>query len=56
MFRAASLMLISKTDLLPHVEFDVARVAAAAREVNPAIAILALSARTARAWRSGSGC
>ena len=46
MFRAASLMLISKLDLLPHVEFDVARVIAAAREVNPAIAVLCLSART----------
>ena len=46
MFRAASLMLISKLDLLAHVEFDVARVIAAAREVNPAIAVLCLSART----------
>ena len=46
MFRAASLMLISKIDLLPHVDFDVARVTASAREVNPGISVLALSART----------
>jgi hydrogenase nickel incorporation protein HypB len=46
MFRAASLMLISKIDLLPYVDFDVARVTASAREVNPGISILALSART----------
>jgi hydrogenase nickel incorporation protein HypB len=46
MFRAASLMLINKIDLLPHVDFDVARVTASAREVNPAIAAICLSART----------
>ncbi|HET7880248.1 MAG TPA: hydrogenase nickel incorporation protein HypB [Acetobacteraceae bacterium] len=46
MFRAASLMLISKLDLLPHVEFDVDRVTAAAREVNPALGVLCVSART----------
>jgi hydrogenase nickel incorporation protein HypB len=46
MFRAASLMLINKIDLLPHVDFDVARVTASAREVNPGISVLALSART----------
>jgi hydrogenase nickel incorporation protein HypB len=46
MFRAAALMLISKIDLLPHVEFDVARVTANAREVNPDVSVLRLSART----------
>jgi hydrogenase nickel incorporation protein HypB len=46
MFRAASLMLINKLDLLPHVEFDLERVTANAREVNPNIAALCLSART----------
>jgi hydrogenase nickel incorporation protein HypB len=46
MFRAATLMLINKIDLLPHVEFDVARVMAHAREVNPSIEILCVSART----------
>jgi hydrogenase nickel incorporation protein HypB len=46
MFRAASLMVINKIDLLPHVDFDVARVTASAREVNPDISVLHLSART----------
>jgi hydrogenase nickel incorporation protein HypB len=46
MFRAAALMLISKIDLLPHVEFDIARVTANAREVNPDVSVLRLSART----------
>ena len=46
MFRAASLMLINKIDLLPHVDFDLARVTASAREVNPDMSVLRLSART----------
>ncbi len=46
MFRAASLMLINKIDLLAHVDFDIARVTASAREVNPGISVLSLSART----------
>jgi hydrogenase nickel incorporation protein HypB len=46
MFRAASLMLINKLDLLPHVDFDIPRVTASAREVNPAIAVISVSART----------
>ena len=46
MFRAATLMLINKIDLLPHVDFDVARVTASARDVNPAITAICLSART----------
>jgi hydrogenase nickel incorporation protein HypB len=53
MFRAASLMLINKIDLLPHVEFDIARAIANAREVNPAMSVLRLSARTGegmQAW------
>ncbi|MFO1058028.1 MAG: hydrogenase nickel incorporation protein HypB [Dongiaceae bacterium] len=46
MFRAAQLMILNKTDLLPHLDFDVARCIAHAREVNPAIEVLQLSART----------
>jgi hydrogenase nickel incorporation protein HypB len=46
MFRAASLMLLNKIDLLPHLDFDVERCIASAREVNPDIAVLRLSART----------
>ncbi len=46
MFRAASLMLINKMDLLPHVEFDLQRCIEAARTVNPGIEVITLSATT----------
>ena len=46
MFRAASLTLISKIDLLPHVEFDLDQVLANTREVNADMAVLRVSART----------
>jgi hydrogenase nickel incorporation protein HypB len=46
MFRAAQLLLLSKVDLLPHVDFDPARAAAHARAVNPSITTLQVSART----------
>jgi hydrogenase nickel incorporation protein HypB len=45
-FRAANLMILNKTDLLPHLDFDVARVIANAREVNPDIIVQSVSART----------
>lgn len=44
MFAAASLMLLNKVDLLPYLNFDVEKCLAAAREVNPEIAILLVSA------------
>jgi hydrogenase nickel incorporation protein HypB len=46
MFAAADLMLLTKSDLLPHLEFDVQACLAAARLVHPHIDILTLSART----------
>ncbi|HRD67172.1 MAG TPA: hydrogenase nickel incorporation protein HypB [Candidatus Competibacter sp.] len=46
MFAASSLMLLNKTDLLPYIDFDVARCLEYARRVNPDIEILQLSART----------
>ncbi|MBU4507979.1 MAG: hydrogenase nickel incorporation protein HypB, partial [Gammaproteobacteria bacterium] len=46
MFAAAQLMILNKTDLLPHVKFDVARCIELARRVNPTIEILQLSATT----------
>ena len=46
MFRACRLMLINKIDLLPHVRFDVDRCIAYAREVNPDIEVLCVSAET----------
>jgi len=46
MFAAAALMLLTKTDLLPHLQFDVQRCMDYARRVNPGIQILQLSAMT----------
>ncbi|MDA8231015.1 MAG: hydrogenase nickel incorporation protein HypB [Magnetospirillum sp.] len=46
MFQAASLMVLNKTDLLPHLDFDVDACVAHARRVNPSITVLMLSART----------
>jgi hydrogenase nickel incorporation protein HypB len=53
MFAAAQLMILNKTDLLPYVNFDVARCIELARRVNPGIGILQLSATTGagmQAW------
>jgi hydrogenase nickel incorporation protein HypB len=55
MFRAADLMLLNKIDLLPHVDFDIARAIAHARAVNPNIAVLALSARTGEGMAAWHG-
>jgi hydrogenase nickel incorporation protein HypB len=46
MFRAARVMILTKTDLLPHVDFNMEEAVANARQVNPDIVILSLSART----------
>ena len=46
MFKAAALMIINKTDLLPYVDFDVKAAIAHARTVNPEIATLQLSAKS----------
>jgi hydrogenase nickel incorporation protein HypB len=46
MFAAADLMLLNKTDLLPHLDFDLAACMANALRVNPGLQILPLSART----------
>jgi len=44
MFAAASLMLLNKADLLPHLQFDVPLCLANARRVNPHIRIIEVSA------------
>ena len=46
MFAAADLMLLNKSDLLPHLDFDVGACLAAALRVNPRLQILTVSART----------
>jgi hydrogenase nickel incorporation protein HypB len=53
MFRAASLMLLNKVDLLPYLRFDVEQCIANARRVNPGIQVLQLSATSGQgmdAW------
>jgi hydrogenase nickel incorporation protein HypB len=52
-FRASRLMIINKLDLLPHVSFDVDACVAFARQVNPDIEVLQISATTGQgldAW------
>jgi len=44
MFRAASVMLLNKIDLLPHLQYDVAAAIGFARRVNPQIRVIQLSA------------
>jgi hydrogenase nickel incorporation protein HypB len=44
MFRAATALVLSKIDLLPHVPFELARCTIAARQVNPSVQIFPLSA------------
>jgi hydrogenase nickel incorporation protein HypB len=46
MFAAARLMILTKVDLLPYVDFDLAACIAYARRVNPGIEVLLLSARS----------
>ncbi|MDQ2081831.1 hydrogenase nickel incorporation protein HypB [Xanthobacteraceae bacterium Astr-EGSB] len=46
MFAAADLMLLNKSDLLPHLEFDVGTCLAHALRVNPRLQTLVVSART----------
>ncbi|OHC66228.1 MAG: hydrogenase accessory protein HypB [Rhodocyclales bacterium GWA2_65_19] len=46
MFRAATLMLMNKCDLLPHLTFSVRRAIEFARRVNPGIEVIEVSATT----------
>lgn len=46
MFAAASLMLINKTDLLPYVDFKMEKAIDFALRVNPALAVIPVSATT----------
>lgn len=46
MFHASDMMILTKTDLLPHLDFDVEACIANARRINPRIKVLKLSART----------
>lgn len=46
MFHAADIMILNKTDLLPHLDFDVNACIEYARRVNPDIQVLQCSARS----------
>jgi hydrogenase nickel incorporation protein HypB len=43
-FRAAAMMVLTKTDLLPHLAFDADRCVGYARQVNPRLQVIRLSA------------
>jgi hydrogenase nickel incorporation protein HypB len=46
MFYAADLMILNKIDLLPYLDFDVQQCLGYAKQVNPRIKVLQLSAKT----------
>jgi hydrogenase nickel incorporation protein HypB len=46
MFRASKVMILTKIDLLPHVQFNVDRCLEYARQVNPDLTIFPVSAVT----------
>lgn len=61
-FADADLLVVTKSDLLPHVDFDVERCVGSARRVRPELPFLLLSARTGEgldgwlAWADGRSC
>ncbi|MGB2553500.1 hydrogenase nickel incorporation protein HypB [Campylobacter sp. MOP51] len=46
MFRSADLVIITKTSLLPHFDFDVKKVVTEARKLNPKVDIIELDSKT----------
>ena len=46
MFQSSDLCIINKTDLLPYVDFDVEKASSYARQLNPKLEIILLSARS----------
>lgn len=55
MFREADCLLITKTDLAPYLEVDLAQIEANVRQVNPGVEIFRVSAKTGEgieAWLS----
>jgi hydrogenase nickel incorporation protein HypB len=58
MFAAADLMILSKIDLLPYLDFDVGQAIEHASRVNPALEIIQVSAKTGQgiaAWTDWIG-
>jgi hydrogenase nickel incorporation protein HypB len=52
MFRASSLMLVNKIDLLPYVSFDVDKAIEHARRVNPQLEVIQVSATTGEGFEA----
>jgi hydrogenase nickel incorporation protein HypB len=55
MFHAAGVVLVTKVDLLPHLDFDVRALVANVRKVNRSADIIRVSARTGEgmaAWHA----
>ena len=46
MFHESSALVINKTDLLPYVDFDVAKATRVSRSINPGLAIFEVSCKT----------
>ncbi|MEO0489598.1 MAG: hydrogenase nickel incorporation protein HypB, partial [Cyanobacteria bacterium J06659_2] len=46
MFREADVLLITKTDLAPYVDVDIAQIEANIRQVNPQVTVIPVSAKT----------
>jgi hydrogenase nickel incorporation protein HypB len=55
MFRAADLVLLSKIDLLPHVDFDETAAIAHVRAVKPGVEVVRVSARTGEGFAAWYG-
>jgi hydrogenase nickel incorporation protein HypB len=51
MFRSAGLVLVGKTDLLPYLDFDLARCTADLGRISPGATVLPVSARTGEGIR-----
>ncbi len=62
MFRKAQALVLTKIDLLPHVDFDVETTVRHARALNPDLRVFTTSARTGEGleawceWLAGLGC
>ncbi|NEP15369.1 MAG: hydrogenase nickel incorporation protein HypB [Leptolyngbya sp. SIO4C1] len=46
MFREADCLLITKTDLVPYLEVDLAQIEANVRQINPSVTVIPLSAKS----------
>lgn len=46
MFQEADCLLITKTDLVPHLDINVARIEANVRQMNPQVTVIPISAKT----------